>query len=97
MNKKNTNGSYCLFKKDLGGTREGKIVLVEHYSIQDSDFGSRYTVKEYTSSKIVENDSWTHHTITLKPLSYNSKYNNIILKDDELSTLKVIGVFECVL
>ena len=97
MNKKIPNGSYCLFKKDFGGTREGEIVLVEHFSIQDSDFGSGYTVKEYHSKKKSTEDLWSHQSITLKPLSNNSEYNDIELFGDELSSLKVIGIFERVL
>lgn len=97
MNKKIPNGSYCLFKKDTGGSREGKIVLVEHYSIQDSDFGAGYTVKEYSSTKKTESELWSHESITLKPLSYDTSYRAIELNEDELMGLKVIGVFECVL
>jgi hypothetical protein len=51
MNKVIPNGSICLFRKYTGGTRNGKIVLVQHTSIQDYDFGSGYTVKEYHSKK----------------------------------------------
>jgi DUF2075 family protein len=97
MNRKIPNGSYCLFKKDFGGSREGKIVLVEHINIQDADFGAGYTVKEYRSKKKTEDELWSHKSIILKPLSFNSEYEDIILEEDELSVLKVIGVFECVL
>jgi DUF2075 family protein/DNA replication protein DnaC len=97
MNKKIPNGSYCLFKKDTGGSREGKIVLVEHYAIQDSDFGAGYTVKEYSSKKKTEGELWSHESITLKPLSYDSGYSAIELSEEELMRLKVVGVFECVL
>jgi DUF2075 family protein/SOS-response transcriptional repressor LexA/predicted GIY-YIG superfamily endonuclease len=97
MNKIIPNGSICMFRKYTGGSRDGKIVLVEHTSIQDPDFGSGYTVKEYRSKKEVTQDLWSHQSITLKPLSDNPKYNDIELSEDELSSLKVIGVFECVL
>jgi DUF2075 family protein/predicted GIY-YIG superfamily endonuclease/SOS-response transcriptional repressor LexA len=97
MNKIIPNGSICMFRKYLGGSRDGKIVLVEHTNIQDPDFGSGYTVKEYRSKKKMENDTWTHESIILKPLSFNSGYYDIELKEDELSSLKVIGIFECVL
>lgn len=97
MNKIIPNGSYCLFKKDFGGSRNGKIVLVESINIQDSDFGAGYTVKEYYSTKNIKNDQWNHQTIVLKPLSYNIEYNDIELVDDEFENLKVIGIFECVL
>lgn len=97
MNKLIPNNSYCLFKKDSGGSREGKIVLVESTEIQDSDFGSGYTIKEYSSTKRMENDQWSHQTITLKPLSYDSKYNEIELAEDVLNSLKVVGIFVQVL
>lgn len=97
MNKIIPNGSICMFRKYSGGSRDGKIVLVEHTSIQDPDFGSGYTVKEYRSKKEVTQDLWSHQSITLKPLSDNPEYEDIELSEDELSSLKVIGVFECVL
>lgn len=97
MNKKIPNGSYCLFRQDEGGSRNGKIVLVESSDIHDSEFGSGYTVKEYHSEKRMEGDQWSHQAITLKPLSDSSEYQNIELTGDELSSFKVVGIFECVL
>jgi SOS-response transcriptional repressor LexA len=97
MNKIIPNGSICMFRKYTGGSRDGKIVLVEHTSIQDLDFGSGYTVKEYRSTKNVENELWSHQSITLKPLSHITEYKDVELSEDELSSLKVIGIFECVL
>lgn len=97
MNKKIPNGSYCLFRQDEGGSRKGKIVLVESTDIHDSEFGSGYTVKEYHSEKQIGNDQWSHQTITLKPLSYISEYKNIELTGDAINNLKVVGIFECVL
>jgi len=97
MNKKIKNSSWCLFKKDAGGSREGKIVLVEHYNIQDSDFGAGYTIKSYHSEKIITEDSWAHKSIVLKPLSFDSAYKNIVLGENEITQLKVIGEFIMVL
>lgn len=97
MNKIIPNGSWCLFKKDPGGSREGKIVLVEHVKIQDSEFGKGYTVKSYSSKKNVSQDSWSHDSITLKPLSTSLNYNDRILAPNEISELKVLGVFVAVL
>lgn len=97
MNKVIPNGSLCLFRKDNGGSRNGKIVLVEYSNIQDPDFGSSYTVKEYSSKKNVTDDQWSHQLITLKPLSFNSEYQDIVITEDEVAYLKVVGVFECVL
>jgi len=97
MNKIIPNGSWCLFQTDSGGSREEKIVLVEHYNIQDSDFGAGYTVKSYHSEKIADEDNWSHKAIILKPLSFDSNFENIILEDDEINKLKVVGIFVAVL
>jgi len=97
MNKKIPNGSYCLFRQDEGGSRDGKIVLVESSHIHDLDFGSGYTIKEYHSVKNIHDDEWSHELIILKPLSTDSSYETIQMVDEELKTLKVVGIFERVL
>ena len=97
MNKIVRNGSICLFRKYTGGSREGRIVLVELIGRQDPDSGSAYTVKEYHSKKIIEDGQWHHQSITLKSLTTDSGYKNIELMEDELISLAVLGIFECVL
>jgi len=97
MNKIIKNGSYCLFRRDTGGSREGKIVLVQSTDIQDADFGSGYTVKEYHSSKQTTEEGWRHESITLKPLSDDTSYRDIELSKDALLSLKVVGIFKEVL
>lgn len=97
MNKRIPNGSYCLFEKYTGGSREGQIVLAEHYNIQDSDFGAGYTVKEYHSSKNITEEGWQHTSIELCPLSTEESFESIQLKGDELESLKVLGFFKMVI
>ncbi|WP_222431160.1 DNA/RNA helicase domain-containing protein [Pedobacter suwonensis] len=97
MNKWIPNGAYCLFRQDGGGSRNGKIVLVQSTAIQDADFGSGYTVKEYHSKKVVTDEGWQHNAISLKPLSDDLSYEAIELAEDELTDFKVVGVFERVL
>ena len=97
MNKRIPNGAYCLFRQDGGGSREGKIVLVQSTAIQDADFGSGYTIKEYHSKKIITDEGWQHSTINLEPLSDDLSYHTIELVSDELTNFKVVGVFDRVL
>jgi DUF2075 family protein/predicted GIY-YIG superfamily endonuclease len=97
MNKVIPNGSICLFRKYTGGNRNGKIVLVEHTSLQEKEFGAGYTVKEYHSKKNIDTDQWSHESITLKPLSNNDGYTPIEITEDKSTGLQTIGVFECVL
>jgi len=97
MNKIIPNNSICLFSKYTGGSRNGLIVLAEHSEIQDSDSGSNYTVKEYHSTKKQSEEGWSHISITLKPLSTNSEYENLVLEEDDLVGFKVIGIFKGVI
>lgn len=97
MNKVIPDGSVCLFKKYYGGSSNGKIVLVELDHLQDQDSGSRFTVKEYHSTKRITEESWNHESITLKSLSTSDEYKDIYLTGSMLDNLKVIGIFECVL
>ncbi|MDB4534237.1 DUF2075 domain-containing protein [Vicingaceae bacterium] len=98
MNRVIPNGSICLFRKYSGGSRNGKIVLVQHSTIQDADYGSGYTVKEYQSTKTnSNNEQWRHNTITLKALSNDDSFEDINITEDELEGFNIIGIFECVI
>lgn len=97
MNKIIPSGSYCLFKEDEGGSRNGKIVLVQCTKIHDAEFGSGYTVKEYHSKKTISSDTWHHESITLKPLSDLQEYEAIELSQDDLIDFKVLGILVKVL
>jgi DUF2075 family protein/DNA replication protein DnaC/phage repressor protein C with HTH and peptisase S24 domain len=97
MNKKIPNGSWCLFRKDGGGSREGKIVLVKHFDIQDADFGAGCTIKSYYSNKVIDEDTWQHVSIVLKPLSNDPSYEDIILTPESAGELRVVGIFVAVL
>lgn len=97
MNKLIPNGSWCLFKKDTGGSRAGKVVLVENSNLDDRDFGAGYTIKSYNSTKNIKGEIWEHDTITLKPMSNSSHYKDIVIDQNEDGDLKVIGVFVRVL
>jgi len=93
MNRVISNGSICLFKKYSGGTRNGKIVLVENIDYQDPDFNSAFTIKTYSSEKIVDEEGWRHTSIVLRPNSYNNNYENIIINEDNGSEMRVVGEF----
>ena len=97
MNKIIPNGSFCLFRKYEGGSRNGQIVLVENTNFKDSEFGSYYTIKEYESKKIQDENGWNHQTIILKPRSTDPSHEKIILEDDDLMNFKVLGLFVCVI
>ncbi|WP_290632991.1 S24 family peptidase, partial [Aquisalimonas sp.] len=92
MNKRIPNGSWCVFRANPGGTRDGKIVLVSHRDIQDDDTGERYTLKRYRSEKAAGDDGeWYHTRIVLKPESRLFGYQDIELTEDVATELRVIG------
>lgn len=98
MNRRIPNGSWCLFEKPPGGTRQGKIVLVQHRDIQDPETTGSFTVKRYFSEKRSGSDQgWEHLAITLRPDSHDPSYEPIVLESDSVADLRVIGEFKAVL
>ncbi len=83
------DGSYCLFRAPVTGTRQGKIVLVQLRDAIDLDNGERYTVKRYQSEKVTDGDSWRHTRITLKPI--NPDFQPIELTGAEEGELQVVA------
>ena len=88
------DGSYCLFNSPVTGSRNARIVLAQHHSIEDPEHGGRYTVKEYFSTKQVFSDedssNWEHISITLKAL--NPEYDDIQISSDA-EDIKIIAEF----
>jgi DUF2075 family protein len=96
MNKRIINGSWCLFKANPGGSRNGKIVLVQHRDIEDPDHGGTYTVKTYHSEKIEEDGELVNQRIILKPETNAYGYSPIVIENDD-EELVVVGEFLVVL
>ncbi|MET0029712.1 MAG: DNA/RNA helicase domain-containing protein [Candidatus Thiodiazotropha sp.] len=97
MNKRIPNGSWCLFKANPGGSRNNKVVLIQHRDIEDQDTGGTYTVKLYSSEKKTDCDDWRHTKIVLKPDSYINGYRNLIFDVESEGELHVVGEFVAVL
>lgn len=93
MNKRIPNGSICIFKKYDGGSRNGKIVLIENRDIHDPDFNSAFTVKTYSSQKTITEEGWEHTEIVLKPNSNNETFTDIIIDEANGKGMRVIGEF----
>jgi DUF2075 family protein len=99
MNKIVQDEQLALFKWDTGGSRNGKMVIVEYYDHQDKDYGSSYTFKEYFSKKSMNEEGWQHEKIILKPKSRDSSYQDIVIEANEVNekTFRVIGIFDRVI
>jgi DUF2075 family protein len=80
MNRRIPNGSWCLFRWNPAGTREGKVVVVQHRSISDAETGGRYTIKRYESKKSpTGTGEWSHLRITLHPDSDQPGFVPIVI------------------
>ncbi len=84
MNRRIPNGAWCLFRANPTGTRQGKLVVVQHRSIDDPETGGRYTVKVYSSEKVAsEDDGWRHERIVLRPDSDRAGFEPIEMTVEE--------------
>lgn len=93
MNRVIPNGSICLFKPYKGGSRNGKILLIEYRDLQDPDFNSAFTIKTYLSEKGISEDTWEHTSITLRSNSYDSSYKDMKFTNENAEGLRVVGEF----
>ena len=84
--------AWCLFHSPVTGSRQGRIVLVQHQSIQDPEGGGSYTVKRYESEKEPggdDGDGWSHKVIRLWP--ENREFEPIVLADVDEGEVSVIA------
>lgn len=94
------DNAICLFRSDVAGSRNGKILLVQHHVISDPENGGSYTVKKYRSLKVRDadaggEDAWTHAAIQLVPM--NKHFQPIWINPDQVEDLRVVAEFICVL
>ncbi len=63
------DGSWCVFRRNVVGSREGKRLLVENLAESEAG-GQRYTVKRYHSKKRYSEDGeWVHSVVRFEPLN----------------------------
>lgn len=85
------DGSLCVFRAGVAGSRQGRLVLVEDSATGGSN---RYTVKRYSSEKTEDESGWRHARIHLESL--NPGYPSWDL-DPEQDQYRVIAEFQRVL
>lgn len=92
MEPKIPDGSLCVFRAGVTGSRQGRLVLVEELG---RGFNDRYTVKRYSSRKVQNDDgSWSHERITLSPLNPEFESWNL---DPEEEKFRILAEFVRVL
>jgi hypothetical protein len=86
------DGDYCVFRANPAGSRQGKIVLVQHSNYYDADYSGAYSIKEYSSSKSYDEfGNWQHERVELKP--FNKDFDIIIITPEDGDEFRVIGEF----
>ena len=66
------DGSLAVFRRDVAGAREGRILLVELDGAIDPELGTSYTLKRWHSDKAKtdpEEGGWRHSRIELTPIN----------------------------
>ena len=85
------DGSLCVFRTGVIGSRQGRLVLVENL---ETSGNNRYTVKRYQSEKAAKAEEWKHSRIRLESL--NPDYPSWDLEPDE-EKYRIVGEFVRVL
>jgi SOS-response transcriptional repressor LexA len=92
MEPKIPDGSLCVFRQGVTGSRQDRLVLVEQLGGGAND---RYTVKRYASDKAEREDgTWSHERILLTPL--NPEFEAWTL-DPEEERFRIVAEFVRVL
>lgn len=81
------DGSLCLFRKNVVGSRNGRLVLVRNSELADDN---QYTVKRYKSEKREDADGFTQTRIRLESL--NPAYPSWDL-DEDAEKYQVVAEF----
>lgn len=97
MNRRIPNGSWCLFKINPEGTRQGKVVVAQHGDIDDPDLGSSYTVKVYHSEKAISGESWSHERVVLKPHSSDRRFKELVFERDSGREVRIVAELVAIL
>jgi uncharacterized protein len=91
MDRRIPDGAWCLFRANPSGSRNGKIVVVQHWTIQDPDTGGSWTIKRYRSEKTATDVGWRHGRIILSPESWSDEYADITFDEDAAGELRVVA------
>jgi hypothetical protein len=91
------DGSYCIFRYEPQGSREGKVVLAESRLVSDPETNQKFTVKRYHSEKEYsgEDGGWSHKKIILSP--DNKGFEDIILENASENDYKIVAEFVAVI
>lgn len=84
-----SNGDLCLFRKYTGGSRQGRIFLIQARSLHDAETGEAFVVKKYMRQTPPKSTNENSETV-IHLISENPRFSPIILyslKDEEIQTI----------
>ncbi len=81
---------FLVFRAHPGGTKQGKIVLVQYRGPADPETGGSYTVKKYHSSKIISSHN-ENRQVVLSPT--NPDFEPIVLSPRDENDFRVIAEY----
>lgn len=85
------DGSLCVFRASVVGSRQGKKLLVENFG-ESAEGGERYTVKRYRSRKVIAEDGrWQHEQIVMEPL--NPEFDPWEIRPEDYDRVRVLAEF----
>ena len=84
------DGSACIFRAPVTGSRKGRYLLIEKFG--ETDFASRYTVKRYARQGTLVESGEREEAIRLEPL--NREFEAFELTSDQF---RVVAEFVQVL
>lgn len=85
------DGELCVFRRYAGGSRQGKIVLVQWAGASDPETGGAYAIKQYSSERRVVDDELVGWRVKLSSL--NSEFDPIELDAETRDEVQVIAEF----
>ncbi len=91
MNRRIPNGAHCIFRHPVEGSRNGRVLLVQHRDIADPETGGSYTVKVYERQGWISTTQERHADITLKPDSTDAGFEAIVRTDVQEDDVHVIA------
>lgn len=92
MNRRISNGAWCLWRLHPKGSRQGKVVIAEHRDIVDADQGGQFTVKLYSSEKsAIGEDQWEHSRVVLLPDSTEPTFEPIVFEGVLAGELRILA------
>ncbi|MHB8521001.1 MAG: HNH endonuclease domain-containing protein [Limisphaerales bacterium] len=92
------DGALCVFHNPVVGSRQGRVLLVQRRRISDPETGGNFTVKRYSSTKIVDENGWRHDIIELIPDNPDrQKYPVMQFTPEDDEDLRVIAEFVAML